>query len=166
MKRLLIALSLFLLESQPASAGPDDTTRYLMSDSASMLDIGILKNDILLLASDLGSMHFDWERNRLVIIKFFLNNDLSRAEEQCASWINSVRDVGLIDRSTGKPFSVFVYSKFASNFAHSGFDRTSTPQAVYASIDKIIVLQCTVTDQRSSVNLNAPLLGTGYSMEK
>lgn len=166
MKSLSLASLVVILMLRPAVAGPDDTTQNLISDPASMLDIGILRIDLALRSQDLGFLLFDWNANRLYVQKIILDGfpDAKSAEEACASWVWNVRKLADIDRETGKPYGA--HSRFADFFSHEGFQRNNTPGSLYVDLDRLFILNCSAYGAEGSVSVTAPLLGTTYSIEK
>lgn len=168
MKLLLFTFLAFCsLVFRSATAGPDETTQNLISDPASMMDIGILRTEIELKSQNLGHMAFDWDENRLNVHKLIFEGeypDQASAELECATWIGKVRGIAGIKKDTGKPYGN--HSLFAENFSHAGFQRGSTPENLLVDLDKLFVLNCWVYTPPVSVEVTAPLLGTSYSVVK
>lgn len=166
--RGLFAALIFGAFSFEANAGPDATINHLMDDSVSMLDFGILRMNLTLKEKDLGGATYLWDENRIVIshiltLKYF--GDHEAAENACAEWVKNVRRVAWIDTETGKP--TFSTSWFATYFSHNGFKRLSAPQDLDENLDKIFQLKCIAfTEDGQALTVTAPLIGTGYSLEK
>lgn len=167
MKRPGLAVAAVCLIAGSAIAGPDETTRQLMNDPVSMIDMGVLKGEMLLRAKGLGFMSFDWESNRFHIFNFFFNGDYPdqrSAEAECASWVADIRSLANVSTETGK--AIYAHSAFAEFFSHEGFLRTGEPKTLYTDLDKLFVLKCSAYAAGASAEVTAPLLGTSYSLEK
>lgn len=162
--RLLPVIALCLLPAR-LFAGPDETTQYLMNDSASMLDLGMLTLNLRLSQNKLGYASYDWDANR-IRIKYLLFQELNdeEAEEACAAWVQRVRVYAGINIKTGQP--ALETSSFAELFTHYGFQRKSEIDNLRHNIDKMVTLQYQHVRSGNPIMVNAPLLGTGYSLVK
>lgn len=166
MRTRLLALIAICLLPVKALSGPDETTQHLMNDSATMLDFGMLRLNLSLEAATLANAYFDWDENRIYIWRYFQENETADVgEETCSQWIGDVRLKSGVNRDTGKPFEKT--SLFAGYFAHHSFKRNSAPETLYQDIDKLFVLRCTGQIKGGGfITIFAPLLGSGYSLEK
>lgn len=164
----LFAACIFLAE--PVLAGPDQTTQHLIGDSASMLDFGILRIDLLLQKDNLGFANYDWDANRITVQALLFERPPTTSETEndpekwCAEWVSRVRLTGGINTKTGEPFGKSSF--FASRFGHEGFSRNSEPDDLLQQIDKLINLECYAAVDDKSVTVTAPLVGTGYMVAK
>lgn len=110
----VVCFALYVLGSLPSAleAGPDDTVKHLMNDSASMLDFGLLRLDLILAHESLGTSYYLWDQNQIVIAEtFFDTSSRERAEKTCAEWISDVRKLAFVRQKDGKP--VFESSRFS-----------------------------------------------------
>jgi hypothetical protein len=165
MKYRFLVLLPILLTAVPAMGGPDQTTQHLLSDPASMLDLGVLKANLALKERKLGFMGFDWDANRFFIVTWFSDRpDTKVAESDCVAWVADVRELGGIRAETGEPF--LDDSFFAGYFSHEGFSRSNAPDTLYSDLDKLFELKCTGFVGTETVVVTAPLLGTTYSLER
>jgi hypothetical protein len=162
--RLALIIALCALPSM-VQPGPDETVKYLMQDSASMLDFGLLRLNIDLQNENLGRAFYDWDENRIRIGFFRPDKTTSEnAEKECAEWVKAVRVAAFIDLETGKPF--LENSMLSDYFTHSGFARANPLADLTGKIDSIIVLRCNFWGLNPAVIVDAPLMGTGYSLAK
>ncbi len=166
----------------PAHAGPDDTTKLFMNRPATLLDLGMLRLNLLLdeigdesyypsgLPSPYVSYH--WDRDRIVIsvIKFSHDSASKEGEELCAEWISFLRARANVSSKTGEAAGG---SYFVDQFTHSGFTNESITQAT-PKLDRKFQLRCSLNIRNKSKNseryfrtitVTAPLLGTSYSVQ-
>lgn len=164
---LTVAITAF-----PALAGPDETTQALMDDSASMLDLGLLRMNLMLASNSLGSASFDWEQNRITVSEYgpdfatFATKKDKTADDveiRCANWVRAVRIIAAVNPDDGLAY--FGTTSFADMFSHYGFEHglLKNPSA---SIDGLIQLRCRHFVAQKPVEITAPLLGKGYSVSK
>lgn len=159
-------LILLCLMPVRAICGPDATTQFLLDDSASMLDFGLLRLDILLSEKQLGTAQFLWDGNIFLISTILTGNETHElAEAACSQWVKDVRIAALVNGATGEP--LYKNSTFAPYFDHNGFARNARPENLLQEIDKKFLLKCFSFFQGyEKTTISAPLLGTGYSVEK
>lgn len=113
-------------------AGPDSISQYLMDDSPSMLDYGLLRIELELDGN--GYAEYDWDDDEILIfeIDFRFSGGLEEAEQSCAEWISKARILGGVlggSVSNGT-------SRYSQKFLHAGFSRTGAPEDIAVEIDK------------------------------
>ena len=166
MLRILTGVSIACFWSMPCFSGPDATSSRLMSDPATMLDIGLVRLDLWLQAQGLGLSYFDWDSNRIIIeAPADVRDAVSEpdAEQKCASWINEFRQRTAIDVN-GKPWTGS--TQLSSFFRHRGFVPSAEPPTYSAEIDRLFLLNCQGHWGKDYIVVFAPLLGNTYSVEK
>lgn len=161
MKKIALVLVAAVGLAGPAGAGPDEAAQFLMKDSASMLDFGVMRLQNLL--GDRAFPYYSWDDNALFLssYEFSAQGTPDELEKMCADWIASLRDFAGIDPGTGGPKYGEV-THFAFSFGHVGFVRTSAPDDLLKNIDQMFLLRC----GRGTVEVTAPLRGVGYSLKK
>lgn len=169
MKLLGYALA-FVLAGFQAKAGPDASSTYLMDAPVSLMDLGVLKMNLLLEKKVGGYASYDWDSNKIRIgapyeVQFISLPSLEIAEAACAKWISDVKGAFSVDAETGKVI-FFEHSTAAGFFAHDGFERKNTPETLYSDIDNMIVLNCYAGDGTDRISTSSPLLAKGYSLTK
>ena len=120
-----------------AASGPDSTTKWLMDDPATMLDLGILNLNVQLAARSLGSAGFLYDENRInirmpaeIFWADFVTPD--EVEKRCAKWVDDVRGFAGVQRETGNAF--YENTRFADLFRHQGFEIARVPSSLYTDL--------------------------------
>lgn len=165
----LLAAAVVAGLSGQAQAGPDATTKWLMNDPVSMLDLGILKIEQSLRNPNrsnrpYGSVRYDWDKNRIVIYYAGYFPTTDDPEEHCAGWFTSVRSIGGVDAS-GNPL-INGRTSFSFMFEHAGFNRSDVPENLFTELDKLFELECWHKFDGTNFRATAPFVGVGYSVEK
>lgn len=165
MKSITMAFVTLLLLSEPSAAGPDATTSYLIDDTASMMDIGMLRLNTFLVEGSFGIATFDWESNRFTIRAnaLTMSDDPAIAEKACGDWVNRIRNVALVNPDDGKPS--YGQTQFSIFFEHVGFDRKNAPKTLSQDLDRLFVLECVTYPKDARLTVSAPLLGKTYSVQ-
>ncbi|WP_417272736.1 hypothetical protein [Celeribacter halophilus] len=155
---------------QPVLSGPDETTNFLIADTASMMDIGILRLNLELQSNSLGYASYKWDENRIKITAPYQNlngpyDSEEAAEEACSKWVAELRQELWVDPETGKPFlgGTSIASDF---FQHQGYHKTNTPETLYEDIDKLIIFECYARYSENVVTITGSLVAKGYSVAK
>lgn len=156
------------------AAGPDDTTKYLMAETVSMLDWGIMQITNFRLNdgnSPAGYAEYSFEDDRIYIRSFATSDealDATGFQSICKQWMDAVRISAFVLPTTGLPMTE-EYSYFASLFRHNGFlrgegeDQTERLKALDKKFH--LVYSIRKTDYTERYRCNAPLLGTGFASE-
>lgn len=172
--RLVMGVSLSLALATTAHAGPDEVTDRLMDEAASLLDVGMLRLELRLAASQTippTYSFYDWDNNEIVISTVVVESewDIERAKQGCESWFQEVRKLAYVDSTTGKIMYGYERSGFADLFTHYGYTRTINGKAtseVAAELDRKFRLSFTwLRFQAASGEINK-LACTGTLIEK
>lgn len=111
---LAAALSILPLSSL---AGPDETSKYLMNNSPTLLDFGLVRLDMRL-SSALGNVAviYDWDNDAIKIVRAG-GGDYSK--DMCLNFIDEVRSNA--GYQEGTLWSILGNSLFSELFAHMGY---------------------------------------------
>jgi len=147
--RKLLVLTVFIswiAYSGHARAEPDSTVSWLMSEPASVFDIGMMKLENHLIQktqqfnldfdfiTDLnGWPYYDWDKNRITII--IVTRTCNYSKERCKTLIDELR---FFENFAKKHQG---YSKFAGFFEHNGYSSKDEPKGIAADLDKIMEIK-------------------------
>jgi hypothetical protein len=168
--RKIFWFCIFVICGQPVLSGPDETINYLMNDTASMMDIGMLRLSFALQRDAIGFANYNWDENRIKISAPYLNangayDTAEAAEKACSKWVTELRRVFGVNPATGKPFWG-ESSRAADYFRHRGFNKMNAPETLYEDIDKLIIFECYANSAESLVKVTGALVAKGYSVAK
>lgn len=146
MKRVCIVTCLFvgILIHTPASAGPDQTTRYLMNQRVSLLTWGMYRIDQSLnkrFESHSVSSHttYNYGPNTITISlsNVFNKSELKPTKQNCKYIIDETRRAAGIKPDTGQPMNGS-QSFFNNYFGQTGYTANSRPENLGARVDEKI----------------------------
>lgn len=154
MRKFLAAIVLCGLPSISFS-GADNTTRYFMDNSPSLLDFGIHRMEVLLNARLTESVRvfYDWDEDEIQI--HLLRFDIDGfSESECRDQIATIRNgAGYSDGELRESYDGRSY--FASLFTHSGYV-TGEPEeskTKLQNLEKKFVIQCHTSNKQFSAKL-------------
>ena len=146
----LLASGCLLLVVVPAAAGPDQTAEYLMEDSASMLDLGVLRLEMELSdrvskwvrPADI-SVFYEWSSNCLVV-EALANDSLFMSETDAKTWaefaVQRIRSALGYSGSTGER-TLGDLIPLRRYFAHTGFARGDEPETLYEELEEMLEIR-------------------------
>ena len=98
-----------------------------MDEPASVFDVGIVLLNFDLKRNNLGWARYDWESNRILILKDNLNSSML-TKENCKHFINKIKNNGGVLNNGTAPLGHSLYSKY---FAHKGYKAKKTPKDIF-----------------------------------
>ncbi len=173
-----IAVVCCVVVGSSAKAGPDDLSKWLMNEPASMMDIGLLRLEIYLDKVRIEDREYGvvyiWDRDRILIRstpKRFDDpsyKDEDDAKKGCKNWFNRMRYEFGVNGATGELREGDLF--LSSFFGHDGFTRgKQTDPDFHVQIGKKIDLWGSFDfgdkSDRSFVYCSKPLMDTGFSVE-
>jgi hypothetical protein len=169
--RTALASALFVLTMGSAASAPGDATKWISEDSASMMDLGLLKLDLWVsdIAEGLKTMSnndvevyhtysgYSWDDDEIIVAAtiYQIKPTLALSEKECQRFLSRVRAYAGVDLETGalNKFNAQSNSRISDLFKHEGFKRLNAPSDLFAKIDQRIVIQCHVMkdDEKSFI---------------
>jgi hypothetical protein len=176
---VLLIVSFFLvIQGQTLWAKPSATVRFLMNDSASMLDWGLFRIEYQLSPDSFGLKpkprviaQYEWNSNRILLQltpdgeSEFAN--AAEAEKWCQSVISMIKERLGINSKNGKP-KTGDSSTLYTFFVHQGYETEGMPEDFGSKMDYLaeIIAQVPVKGpkgEKMSLRCKAPLLGREVS---
>lgn len=165
-----------LLAVAPAVADPSATVTKLMNTPTSLFSFGLYQVEQAMqdMASGLhdidsgtfyGHANYKWANNRIYLRVDNMTVSEDKAdgfEKRCAYVVGKVREYGMV--RDGKPI-IDGGSRFASLFWPVGYSVNSLPDDEMRNIDEMIEISY-IEVTKDLQECTAPLLGTGYSIQK
>jgi hypothetical protein len=168
-----------------ASADPGATVSKFMDTPASLFSLGLdkLSNRANAISTSgvfvidgmtganysSGGASFDWDTSRItVFITRFTKPDVepNKLEDECMTSVKTMRYMAYVPETGILPKETF--SDFAQNFFPTGYSLKKLTVDDGKAIDAMITLKIQIFNMANGTKLicTAPLLGTGYSVEK
>lgn len=184
---VLIVGLIVVAQTRLAQADPGDIVKKFINEPVSLFSLGIdklrdrmdglAKTSMFMVDGkpvpySSGGANYDWDKNQinLFITRYTqADEDPPQLETECKESINRMRLVAGVNVDTGKPFGGGDSSSFFSaDFFPSGYSMKNLTDEDARNFDAIINLQVRIQNLSKITHLlcSAPLLGTGYSVEK
>lgn len=170
MKQALFGLAISaILPAQQLKAGPDELSNWLMSEPASMMDLGLLRADLRYqdVKYFIETM-YDWEEDDIVItgLGYSKGSDEQPAQNTCAEFFDEIRHKNFI--RDGKAIAPELSS--AASFSHYGFTRgrQSDDDFYQGIINKMkirIYVDFGVREAGRTLECTGPMEGKGFSVK-
>jgi hypothetical protein len=167
------------------SADPGATVNRLMDTPVSLFSAGLdklsirldnlSKSGIFVIDGSIGGNYsfggatFDWDTSKITtyITRYTKPEvDPTLLEEECKNSIQALRSMAGLN--TDGTLAKDLYSEFTSSFFPTGYSLKKLTVEDGKTIDAMITLKVQILNysKKSKLVCNAPLLGTGYSVEK
>lgn len=166
---VLLGSFILLLGAGIAPAEPPETVQHLMTEPATMFDLGIVRLENLLRNNHPGALHvsYDWERNKIQINVVRINR-MSRGEKNrriedlrrfVVQDIHKIRNDLNVNPATGEIDSG--YTTFENCFRHAGYpnkgEQTNLKDELYSMTE--ISVKVIVHRDEAFVEARVPLKG-------
>lgn len=154
---------LLSLACATANSEPTNSIKYLITEPASMMDIGLLRLNIdLRNKKELGhaGTSYDWDKNKLnlIFIPQDILEDQGAAKQWCQETFSKVRTMFLVDIDASKTHENRRASSFGRYFTHKGYASKKQPADLLHDIDDIVELTAIVYHQNTTLECNGPLV--------
>ena len=181
-----LGVLIFLMSGQMAVADPSGTIQRFMNTPVSHFSYGmerlntwmaeVAKDGVYLNSKQIfynvGGASFDWNKNHITLsmVRFrsLQEDDSANLEEECKAAIDEIRRQGGIFEGQLATGMNMKYSYFASQFFPSGYGLSYLSEEDGKTLDALMSIEVSIRPRSSKMGLTctAPLLGTGYSVEK
>ena len=175
--RVILTLAIGILPYSSTYANPDETTRQLMTEPASVFDVGMLRLQLELnqikkavrypKSFDLLTASYIWNKDQVVIFTGPINavSTIEDAKSGCKEAFREIRNYALVNDDTGKVLTFVDNSNFSGFFSHNGYS-VSKIQGSLAEFDKKFVLKCRCPVRGGEdIKAEAPLLSNKIFFE-
>lgn len=175
--RVILTLAIGILPYSSTYANPDETTRQLMTESASVFDVGMLRLELELSqikktvrypkSFDLLNASYIWNKDQIVIFTGPINavSTIEDAKSGCKEAFSVIRNYALVSAATGKLLNFVDNTNFSGFFSHNGYS-ISKIQSSLAEFDKKFVLKCRCPVRGGEdIKAEAPLLSNKIFFE-
>ncbi len=169
-----LLLLIFVATGSTTKAGPDDLTKWLMNEPASMMDIGLLRFQKFLDEQDRLEdtfVGYEWDTDRFLVHRMetaqsLPNEDSARAK--CEDWFHRVRRTFHVDPDTGELlFNTWQFAEFFSTYgyARGPQKKQSFNMEIGKKIHLFAAFRFGEEESFRVLECRKPLLSTGFSVE-
>lgn len=173
---LAVAIVGLMLTSVATQADPSGTVNKFMDTPASLFSIGMMRVDEEVSKSvrDMkantgeryyGSASFDWDKNQIIldVKRYAIKGDQPDFDAECKEVVENVRMGGMV--MDGKPIRGEA-SYYSALFLPVGYSIGAITEDDAKNLDQLSVIHFSIFSPKYPMKCSAPLIGTGYSIEK